>query len=79
MSLGLTRGSVVVVMGTESVGEGRTDSGIGASCVVYCSVLLLFGVGSFCFFCGTVEPFASFSVAIVMPSFVPQVSIPVLV
>ena len=44
----------MVVMGTKSVGEGRTDSGIGEGCVGCCvgSVLLLFSVGSFYFFCG---------------------------
>ena len=44
VSLGLTRGSVVAVVGTDSVGVGWTDSGIGEGCVD-CgvgSVLLLF-------------------------------------
>ena len=60
----------MVVTGTELVGEGCTDSGIREGCVGCCvsSVLLLFGVGSFYFCCGNLEPSASFLVAIVVCS-----------
>ena len=49
----------MAVIGTNSVGVGRTDSRIGEGCVDYCvgSVLLLFGVGSFCNFCGNLRAF----------------------
>ena len=62
MSLGLTRGSVVAVIGTDSVGVGQTDSGIGEGYVDCCvgSVLLLVGVGSFCNFCGNLSAFCFF-------------------
>ena len=62
VSLGLTRGSVVAVTVTESVGVGRTDSGIGEGCVD-CgvgSILLLFEAGSFCNFCGNLPALCFF-------------------
>ena len=62
LSLGLTRGSVVDVAGTDSLGVGWTDFGIGEGGVDFGvgSVLLLFEAGSFCNFCGNLPALCFF-------------------
>ena len=52
----------MAITGTDSVGVGQTDSGIGEGFVDCCvgSVLLLFDVGSFCNFCGNLPAFSFF-------------------
>ena len=49
VALGLTRGSVGIVMGTGSGGGFCTDSGTGVACS---SVIHRFGAGSFYLVCG---------------------------